>query len=242
MVLDENKQELGQFSQQFPLKFGFLKQKAKELGMSTQEFIEHFADRIMKQEPQQNQSVPNKEITEIREILKEQSKVILSLTQNTVNKPLNSPQTTPDPFSQLKGLIGAFKELRSYDNEVIAGYRNMKNELLQDFTPEENAIEEYAPEDKMLYSLFHKALNNQKQEETKYQTEEKQDTIIVPNSESENVNTEEIVQATPQEYKQSIKEGKISLEEAKAKVRELGIPLTNQQIEEAFNMIKEETT
>lgn len=72
-------------------------------------------------------------------------------------QPLMPLQAQNDAFSQLRGLIGAFKELRSYDNEVISGYRAIKQEIaaeMPEFEEGEGAepesVEDYAA--KMLLS------------------------------------------------------------------------------------------
>lgn len=241
-MLDENTQELGVFSQKNPLKFGFLKQKAKDLGLSTQDFIEQFADKIMKQEQQPSQPQPNSDIAEIKDLLKEQTKAIMALAQRQVAP---APQQT-NPFGMIKDFTEALKSLRSYENEVITGFKTLQQEIAENLPTDE--VLEQNPEDAIAHELLKTLFANQKAGAVSPQTTpiaKLTAPFIVPNSpevkqEQPKMNTEEIVKATPEAYKQLIKDGKITLEQAKAEVKKQEFPLTEQEVEAAFNKIREE--
>jgi len=110
-MLDDDKRELGKVSQKEPEKFGRLKQRALDLGMSTEEFILHAANAPTKQ-----QEVT--EISEIKQSIKELSNITQQL-RNGQQPQVMQPQIPfqpppPDLLSQaqnMASLISTIKEM-----------------------------------------------------------------------------------------------------------------------------------
>lgn len=136
MTIDDDKRDLSNVSQKEPAAFGRIRQRAMDLGMSTQEFIlSHDPERTKQAAP----ATPNAS----EEILKELIKEVKALKETPRIPPYTAPQAS-DPFASLKGFVEAMKTLRAYDNEVITGHTAAVDRALS-MVPDEAPDE--APED-----------------------------------------------------------------------------------------------
>tara|TARA_Y100000310_G_scaffold95109_3_gene92966 strand:+ start:995 stop:1867 length:873 start_codon:yes stop_codon:yes gene_type:complete len=261
MTLDADKQELGQFSQKEPLKFGFLKEKAREAGLSTQDFIGQFADKIMKQQDQHEQPKNNTELIEIKEILKEQTKALNALASNMLIQQRSQPEPTDTSINQLSGLIGAFRELQNYNNSVIDGYRSIKQDVVSEIgdLPYDDEDKVFSPEDYFLKVIADKmagqgakaGLTPSYPAAPPVQQPQNQPPFIVPNSQQEVTqeqrkmdpqDIDKIADEIPPQIKEAIRRGTLTLESAKQMVKgnKYGAFIKESDIEKVYTKIKGE--
>ena len=89
MVLDEDKRELAKVAQKEPAAFGRIKQKALDLGMSTEEFILSHDSSPPKQEN-------STETNELQESIKELSRQVQEIKSQPQQQPIQQ-QPAPTP-------------------------------------------------------------------------------------------------------------------------------------------------
>lgn len=123
MKLDDLKRALGRVSNKEPSKFGFLKQKALEAGMSTDEYIVSLAEMlgsetpsqpmssVQSQQTQQNSSNQSSEIEALREEIR-------SMKAIPVNQPAQ-PQQAPFSAENIQGYVTAFGAVVSTIREMF---------------------------------------------------------------------------------------------------------------------------
>jgi antitoxin component of RelBE/YafQ-DinJ toxin-antitoxin module len=235
MVLDAEKQDLGVFSQKEPLQFGFIKQKASDLGMTTQEFIKAFADKVMKQAEQPQPTLSNDEIKEIKEQIKEQSKAIALFMQNMANKQVSPPQP---PLQGLREIVSAMKELRAYDNEVIAGYKATVQETVSEMPDLSSLTDEEGGSElgdlmKLMTIIAPNGAAGNSSQGIKVSTP-----AVTPSNEVHAVNYNEIAAKVPQNIKDGIKDGSITYESFFALARQHTAQGTEQDIKKVYDIVK----
>lgn len=258
MTLTADKQELGAFSQKEPLKFGFIKEKAKAAGMSTQDFIGHFADKLMSMEQQPTQQKDNKDIAEVKDIIKEQAKLLETLTITLSNSTQNKPQQIENPLNNLSSLISAFKELQNYNNSVIEGYKTTQNDALTSLKhlQEGEEGEEFAPEDYFMKVLADKmagklnstplsSTNTTKEVSISSQNHSQvSPPVIVPKNKEEIPMKEEdiakVAAEIPPNIQEQIKKNELTLASAKNLVKnsQYGGFISDSDVEKVYNKVK----
>jgi len=191
----------------------------------------------------------------LREMIKGVTQRLDSVEKRPVHAPIPSSNPTPqafsmpsnDPFTSLRGLISAFKELRAYDNEVISSYKNTLSEVMP--AALEGEYEPADPLDAVFAQLMGKLIVPQTQQTTSLAemhtrenvggTARQASSTQAPSEPSyihtgaENMKLDEndpkiIAKGLPAAVKAGIKSGVITLDMAKTHIK-------NSQYAELFN-------
>ena len=121
MALDEFNREIGKFSQEYPEKFGKIKQKALDLGISTRELFAKLADSIDKQQQHTPQQPNNKELDDLQDEVKKLVAEVRGLRDTP-------PQPAPTQSGAMSGVTEfaqAMTAMKQLESTLIGGYEAM---------------------------------------------------------------------------------------------------------------------
>jgi len=264
-MLDDDKRELGKVSQKEPAAFGRIKQRAMDLGMSSEEFILRSDTATIKQQEVTEVSELKDSIKELREEIKQ-----IRLQPQIQAQPTPTPQP-PDMFKQMESMAtfittikGMFPQTSVTDVvKEITALRTAQDAIFQDSGGEDSE----SPADYALKILADKIIPNLKMQATPgvaqptagpgppappfdWQADQTKPPSIVPNNltnEVVNLNNEQIqqqVKEMPDFVKAGIKSGQITLDQAKEMViseaQKRGLPVVEEDIEKLYNAVKNE--
>jgi hypothetical protein len=248
MTIDADKAELGTFSQAKPLEWGILKQKAKDLGVSTQDLILKAAEMI-KNQPIQHEQQTTINQPQNQENLKAEIKAI----QQAILLLAKQQAQPADQFAGMKSMIETMKAMREYDNSVIQGFKQIQEQIRTESPeieeiydqPDDNPLSFIKELNSILGSFAPGAAAPGAQAPMHANTSPGiQGGEIKKNQESDpemRANTKLIVAAIPAEIKEQIYEGKISEDQFMIKAREeankRGLHIDDHTIKEVYQEI-----
>lgn len=250
-MLDDDKRAIGKASQNQPAKVGRIKQKAMELGMSTEEFILRADDLLSKQADttSSNREVDNlkSEIAELKEMLR-------------------TPQPQPQQQGQLADQVNMFSQMvaaltaimpkqesLSETMRALAELDKLRGGYVEQLEEEEESLQDKAML-KAVEAIAGKInFGNQSGAPLSQSSETVEaSAVIAPAAQNKNKGVDKVItdeeakaaaDALPAEVKKGVKSGNITLEMAKTAVKKNALdnktlPPSDKDIEKVYNYVK----